>query len=139
LLRVTCKKGIEIRLLFLVSSLLFFYGGIMQRLKEVLEFLGIPHYLSLPEWDQEDFIQGVQQRRREFRPKKGNGDKLDFSPPILSEKQKGVIDGMVVGVKYGREDLDCSISTLRSLSGKGLLVSEGGEEGIWIRLEKEWV
>ncbi len=111
----------------------------MNRLKEVLQFLGIPHFPSLPEWDQEEWIREVQQRRREFRPKRKNGDKLDFSPPTLSEKQREVIDGMDVGVDYLREDLGCSISTLRSLSRKGIVVSDDGEEGVWKRLEKEFI
>ena len=112
----------------------------MDRLKEVLEFLSIPHYLSLQEWDQEKWIEEVQRRRREFRPKKnGKGEKLDFSPPQLSPSQKEVVSGMVVGVEYNREDIHCSISTLRSLSRKGILLSDDGEEAVWRRLETEWI
>ena len=110
----------------------------MERLKEVLEFLGIPHYPSLAEWDQEEWIAEVQRRRREFRPKKPNGDKLDFSPPSISPKQRKLLDGMDVGTEYARDELPCSISTLRSLARKGLVISDEEEER-WRRLETEWI
>ena len=128
---------IELRLLFLCP--LFPTRRIMQRLKEAMKFLSIPHYLSLPEWDQEDFIRIIQQRRREFRPKKKNDTEggLDFAPPTITETQKEMLDGMVVGVQYSRVDLGGSVATLRALAGKGLVRGDREEE-VWIRIESEW-
>ena len=110
----------------------------MQRLKEVMGFLGVPHFLSVPEWDQEDWIELVQQRRRNFRPKKGDNEGgLDFAPPTLTPTQKKMLDGMVVGVGVKRCDLGGSVATLRALFGKGLVESDREEE-VWTRLASEW-
>ena len=111
----------------------------MIRLLEVLEFLGIPHFPSLKEWDQEDWIARVQQNRRDFRPKDGKGETLNFGPPQVSESQRKVVEIMESAREYAKVELGCSISTLRSLSRKGLVMNDDGEEGIWRRLETEWM
>lgn len=97
--------------------------------ERALSKLGLPNVAKMSKDELAIHVHRWRQRIFDFKPEKKKKEKVEFGPEPLSSKQREVIVKMEKGMAYTKEELGCSVTTIRSLLKKGYLLEQ--EDARW--------